>query len=353
MIKKKIIKTITRKELYGLVWSKPIMDISKEFGLSDRGLGKVCERYDIPKPPRGYWQKLSAGEKIKIPKLPKIKDKWRENIRIEGTIDAQMSTSVSKKIVEQTPEQIVVPSRLSKTHPLVKETEKSIRKELRHRRNLILNSLFLELEKHDYQIEIEEGYFKISFEKEHLYLKISEHLKEFKRPFTEKEEKNKFYSFQKWFYEYEETGKLKISLHEWIPAHYSSALIRSFIDLKDKLIETKINDIYLVIIEYLLSKREKRLKDEEVTRLRKEKEKQERIKNKKREILGEETQNFLLAKNIRKYVESKEKAFKDNKVKMIDFEKWKIFALNYADELDSSFQPEKEIVVDENPYNWY
>ena len=66
MIKKRIIKTITRKELYELVWTKPTMDISKEFGLSDRGLGKVCERYDIPKPPRGYWQKLSAGEKIKI-----------------------------------------------------------------------------------------------------------------------------------------------------------------------------------------------------------------------------------------------------------------------------------------------
>ncbi|OGI02336.1 MAG: hypothetical protein A2Y25_10380 [Candidatus Melainabacteria bacterium GWF2_37_15] len=87
MLKKKITKTITRKELYDLVWTKPIMDISKKFGISDRGLGKVCERHDIPKPSRDYWQKLSAGEKIEIPKLPKIKDKWRENIHIEGSID--------------------------------------------------------------------------------------------------------------------------------------------------------------------------------------------------------------------------------------------------------------------------
>jgi len=218
MLKKKIRKTITRKELHELVWSKPVMDISKEFGISDRGLGKVCERYDIPKPPRGYWQKLSAGEKIKIPKLPKIKDKWRENIHIEGSIDVQMPDAVSEKIVEHTPEQLVVPARLAITHPLVKETEKTVRKDLRHRRNLILNTLFLELEKYDYEIEKEGDYFKISFDEEHLYLKISEYYKESKRPLTEQEEKKKFYSTQKWTYEYEETGKLKFikEQQEWI-----------------------------------------------------------------------------------------------------------------------------------------
>ena len=63
MLKEQIRNSITRKELYDLIWSKPIMEISKEFGLSDRGLGKVCERHDIPKPPRGYWQKISADEK--------------------------------------------------------------------------------------------------------------------------------------------------------------------------------------------------------------------------------------------------------------------------------------------------
>ena len=115
-------------------------------------------------------------------------------------------------------------------------------------------------------------------------------------------------------------------------------------------IETKVNDIYLLIIELLLTKREKRLKREEETRLRKERAKQERIKKKKQEIILEETQSFVLAKNIRDYVESKEAAFKDGKVKMIDFEKWKNFALNYADEIDSSFTAEQEIVVEDNSY---
>jgi len=291
----------------------------------------LCERYDIPKPPRGYWQRLSAGEKIEIPKLPKIKDKWRENITIYGTIDAQLSTAVFEKVVEQASEPIIVPSRLSNVHPLVKKTEKTVRTELRHRRNLILNTLLLELEKNDYEIEEERGYFKILSDKDYVYLKIVEHHKEFKRPLTEQEEKKKLYSIQKWVYEYEPTGKLKIALHHDIPSSYFSELINSFMDSKTTLIETKVNDIYLLIIELLLTKREKRLKREEETRLRKERAKQERIKKKKQEIILEETQSFVLAKNIRDYVESKEAAFKDDKVKMIDFEKWKNFALNYAD----------------------
>jgi hypothetical protein len=36
--------TISREELYDKVWTTPIQKLSKEFGLSDVGLGKVCRR---------------------------------------------------------------------------------------------------------------------------------------------------------------------------------------------------------------------------------------------------------------------------------------------------------------------
>ena len=38
-----------------------------EFGISDRGLAKVCGRHRIPVPPRGYWAKVTAGERPKVP----------------------------------------------------------------------------------------------------------------------------------------------------------------------------------------------------------------------------------------------------------------------------------------------
>lgn len=74
MLKQKNIITVSRQELYDLVWSRPIMNIAKDFGISDRGLGRVCERYNIPKPPRGYWQKIAAGARGEKPKLPAIKN---------------------------------------------------------------------------------------------------------------------------------------------------------------------------------------------------------------------------------------------------------------------------------------
>jgi hypothetical protein len=55
---------LTRRQIYDLVWSKPLSKLANEFGLSDQGLAKACRRYDIPVPPLGYWQKLAHGKQV-------------------------------------------------------------------------------------------------------------------------------------------------------------------------------------------------------------------------------------------------------------------------------------------------
>jgi len=60
----------TRKELYDRVWAGPIQKLSKEYGLSDVGLAKICHRYNIPVPPRGYWAKQQTGKRVSKPSLP-------------------------------------------------------------------------------------------------------------------------------------------------------------------------------------------------------------------------------------------------------------------------------------------
>jgi predicted Zn-dependent protease with MMP-like domain len=45
-------RTLSRKELYDLVWSTPILKVADQFGLSDRGLAKICERNQVPVPGR-------------------------------------------------------------------------------------------------------------------------------------------------------------------------------------------------------------------------------------------------------------------------------------------------------------
>lgn len=54
-----------RKELYEKVWSTPMTNLSKEYGLPDVGLAEICKKYNIPPPPRGYWAKKEAGQKPK------------------------------------------------------------------------------------------------------------------------------------------------------------------------------------------------------------------------------------------------------------------------------------------------
>lgn len=353
MLKRQETKKISRKELYDLVWSKPIMDVAKQFGISDRGLGKVCERYDIPKPPRGYWQRISAGERISIPKLKAKDNIYQETVCIQVNTKETASNNVNAKVNNKLKNPIILPEKVDKLHKLVKQTEKSVRAELRDRRNLILNALFLKLEENGLEIEIKGECFRLIFEKERIYLKIREYLKESKRPLTEQEAKKKAFMYQKWYYEYEATGKLKLTLHEYEPDSYSGSIYASFIDKKGVLIEESINDIYTNILQMLLIKREKSIKEEKERKIREEREKQERIRKKKIEILLEETQGYVLARNIRDYIASKEKAYKAGNVKMINFDEWKTFGLEYVDSIDTSLKPEKEVVDDYNKYNWY
>lgn len=53
-----------RERLYEEVWSEPTQKIARKYGISDVALSKVCELLQVPKPPRGYWAKKSAGKSV-------------------------------------------------------------------------------------------------------------------------------------------------------------------------------------------------------------------------------------------------------------------------------------------------
>ena len=39
---------LTQQELYEKMWSRPAIALAQEFGISGRGLGKICSRFEIP-----------------------------------------------------------------------------------------------------------------------------------------------------------------------------------------------------------------------------------------------------------------------------------------------------------------
>lgn len=63
----KFIGTITadeREKLYNEIWSEPVSEVAKRYEISDVALRKHCIRFGIPLPPRGYWARVRAGQKI-------------------------------------------------------------------------------------------------------------------------------------------------------------------------------------------------------------------------------------------------------------------------------------------------
>lgn len=80
-------RIFTRRELYDLVWSKPILKLAEEFGLSDRGLAKTCNRHRVPCPPRGYWAKLTAGKKAKQTIFVQVDDPVLDRIEIASSLN--------------------------------------------------------------------------------------------------------------------------------------------------------------------------------------------------------------------------------------------------------------------------
>ncbi len=62
--------TYNREKLYEEVWAKPVVEVAVQYGVSDVEIHKIRKSLNVPAPPRGYWAKLCAGQKLKKTPLP-------------------------------------------------------------------------------------------------------------------------------------------------------------------------------------------------------------------------------------------------------------------------------------------
>lgn len=77
--------TMTRRQLYDLIWSKPMRDAAAEIGISDVGLKKVCVRHRVPVPPQGYWNKVHAGQTPPKAIFREVENARINRVEIEGS----------------------------------------------------------------------------------------------------------------------------------------------------------------------------------------------------------------------------------------------------------------------------
>jgi hypothetical protein len=61
-----MIETITRKQLYDLIWSKPLTKVQLELGLTYAQIKSICNEKQIPIPGSGFWIKKEYGKPLTI-----------------------------------------------------------------------------------------------------------------------------------------------------------------------------------------------------------------------------------------------------------------------------------------------
>lgn len=114
---------MSRRELYDKVWNEPIVRLSKQYGISDVWLAKICKKNRIPRPPRGYWAQRQSGKKIPRTPLPKGDDGRIIEISVKERSSEKdeilfKEISSAKKILKTT----VVPGFETDPHPLIKKS---------------------------------------------------------------------------------------------------------------------------------------------------------------------------------------------------------------------------------------
>jgi hypothetical protein len=109
---------LTRRELYDLIWARPMTAVAADFGMSSVALAKHARKLGVPCPGRGYWQQLAAGEKPKKPKLPPATKDTPE--------DVTFGKRPRRATTEPKPQALVVPvpAEGSKLHPMAQRLKK-------------------------------------------------------------------------------------------------------------------------------------------------------------------------------------------------------------------------------------
>lgn len=112
---------LSRTELHALVWAEPLRHLARRFGISDQSLAKLCDRFDIPRPRPGHWNKVAAGKEIAAPVLSPAKSGMDEKIEITPQLagGVAMEGDAALAAARQNGKSVRVADRLSDPHPII------------------------------------------------------------------------------------------------------------------------------------------------------------------------------------------------------------------------------------------
>ncbi len=333
--------TIKRSELYEKVWSTPMTQLAKEFGISDVALGKTCKRNNIPKPGLGYWAKLEHGKAVKRTALPQS-----EEGDYEITINAFERTEIRTE--DSDPEQVAMADQLIRrinmgdnptpssdaldnAHRYVKTAYRSLRNAQEDESNiltpktqrclpihvsagclnralLIMDSLLSFLEEFDISID-SEHLDRIPVLGHQISFCLRESLDKEEIEMTTKEERQK--ELYSWMhnrpkYKYVPNGKLSLSINEEC---YPSGLRRHWSDNRKQKLEGFLKKFLISAIEIsvhqeTLTRRNRRVQRERAEERKRQAEISHKRWQEQRQVEGLENEvaQWVRSQQIRSYV---------------------------------------------------
>ena len=366
---------LKREQLYKMVWSEPVSTVAHRYGLSDRGLGKICKRLEIPVPGRGYWQMKRKGLLIPVPPLRPAKKfnatgtyiHRTSNPRTDGEQDHETCDLIT---VEKLPEhKITVPPSLEAPHSLITITQRSligaklddrglkqprargcldicVGQDSVDRAILIMDTLVKALESRGFDISgaKEPPFFtSVSVMGEVIKFTLNEDLKRTERKLTaaqikEKEKHPWMYSTHE--YDYSPNGILLLKIKNEDVMNTR----RIWSDGMRQRLEECLNSFVgglikaAIAIKHLRMERQQReLKWQEERRQREESERIRREEEEKMKVLDREVASWQRSQQIRSYIEAVKKwgIQKYGEIKPdSELHQWLTWATRQADRLD-------------------
>jgi hypothetical protein len=320
-------KGVNRIELYELVWTEPMRDVARRFGISDVGLAKLCRRVDIPTPKAGYWMKARHGKAVRrlplsinrnhdesiilTPRVrtvvvhPPVPDDIEEAIRRVSEDNVRIpKASSSHKIIDRW-------KSVDKRDTLSYEPYRTIGPRTSHierRRRNFLSFLFRQIERHGGNVtEIDRFKFNATIAGEVVEFAVRERLKQERVPITPEERRSRMYGDRDSRVETVSTGTLKLQ----VGSYYTASSKKRFCDLPDQPLEVQWKNIQIVLLNEAADVRRIRLSREADERLRVQREvdwlaaeEKRRAENERLEALLSDIENWRRAQDIREFVDA-------------------------------------------------
>jgi hypothetical protein len=389
--------TLSRKELYDLVWSEPMMRLARRYGISDVGLAKICRKCDIPRPPRGYWAKKQVGKAPRQNRLPHPEEELKIELRDPADcriVSPELQNEVVQKISEekQSELKIEVADHLRGSHSLVSQANQELQTAKTNENNLIIlpekavldihvskgclrrsllimDALLKGLEQRGYQVSagptVEILGIAVRFG-------ISEPLQTIREE-ADEADLNGSYSFMhsRFTRKLSPSGKLVLRIDGW-----ADGCRQTWRDGGKHPLEDRLNSFVSGLIEHAARQKERQIERERKAQAEREAQQRRQEEAKRRakkralikaervrvDALIEKSTQWQQSQNLRRYIEAEKQKYLASHTAIeleSEFSRWLEWAVRQADRLDPFVESPPsildEVVPDEpeEPKSWW